>query len=224
MTIRHWPPQERPREKLLQQGAQALSDAELLAILLRSGVRGATAIDLGRELIADFGSLTRLLAAGMDEVTGRNGLGRAKYAQLLAVRELARRLLGEELRTGDVLDNPRAVSDYLRLAIGAREIEVFVVIFLSVRNQVLAVREVSSGTLTETRVYPREIVRQALSFNACSVIVAHNHPSGVAEPSESDVRLTQRLRAALELVDIRLLDHFVVTEGRTLSFAERGLL
>ncbi|WP_028534775.1 RadC family protein [Paludibacterium yongneupense] len=224
MTIRHWPLHERPREKLLQQGVQSLSDAELLAVVLRTGVRGESAIDLGRGLIADFGSLTALLVAGEDAVTGRLGIGRAKYAQLMAVRELARRVLCEELRRGDVLDHPQAVRDYLRLIIGAREIEVFVVIFLSVRNQVLAIREVSSGTLTETRVYPREVVRQALSHNASAVIVAHNHPSGFAEPSEADIRLTGRLSSALELVDIRMLDHFVVTEGLAVSFAERGLL
>jgi DNA repair protein RadC len=224
MSIADWPCAERPREKLLNAGPASLSDAELLAIFLRTGVRGMNAVDLARGLIHAFGSLSALMNASLAEFSAYPGLGQVKYVQLRAVRELSQRALREELGRGDVLDGPERVQDFLRLLIGQRDIEVFIALFLSARNHVLAVKEVFRGTLTETRVYPREIVRHALLSNAAAVIVAHNHPSGRAEPSMADRRLTELLKTALELVDIRLLDHFVVTAQYTVSFCERGWL
>lgn len=222
MSIAHWPEAERPREKLLQRGPAVLSDAELLAIFLRTGIRGCSAVDMGRQLIQRFGSLGKLLAAEPGDFARGSGLGPAKYAQFMAVKELARRVLAEEMQLGDALSSPQAVRQYLRLAIGVREVEVFVALFLTAQNRVLAVEEVFRGTLTETRVYPREIVRRALQHNAHAVIVAHNHPSGVAEPSAADRALTASLKQALALVDISLLDHFVVTGSHAESLAERG--
>lgn len=222
MSIAHWPEAERPREKLLQRGPAVLSDAELLAIFLRTGIRGCSAVDMGRQLIQRFGSLGKLLAAEPGDFARGSGLGPAKYAQFMAVKELARRVLAEEMQLGDALSSPQAVRQYLRLAIGVREVEVFVALFLTAQNRVLAVEELFRGTLTETRVYPREIVRRALQHNAHAVIVAHNHPSGVAEPSAADRTLTASLKQALALVDISLLDHFVVTGSHAESLAERG--
>jgi DNA repair protein RadC len=224
MSITDWPCAERPREKLLNAGAATLSDAELLAIFLRTGTKGINAVDLARRLIQEFGSLSGLLNARLADFIARPGLGQVKYAQLMAVRELSQRALREEFEQGDILDQPGRVREYLRLYIGQREIEVFVVIFLSARNHVLAVKEVFYGTLTETRVYPREILRYSLQYNASGVIVAHNHPSGDSEPSLADIKLTEKLKSSLEMVDIRLLDHFVVTGHRTVSFRERGWL
>ena len=222
MSIAHWPEAERPREKLLQRGPAVLSDAELLAIFLRTGIRGCSAVDMGRQLIQRFGSLGKLLAAEPGDFARGSGLGPAKYAQFMAVKELARRVLAEEMQLGDALSSPQAVRQYLRLAIGVRDVEVFVALFLTAQNRVLAVEELFRGTLTETRVYPREIVRRALQHNAHAVIVAHNHPSGVAEPSAADRALTVSLKQALALVDISLLDHFVVTGSHAESLAERG--
>lgn len=222
MSIAHWPEAERPREKLLQRGPAVLSDAELLAIFLRTGIRGCSAVDMGRQLIQRFGSLGKLLSAEPGDFARGSGLGPAKYAQFMAVKELARRVLAEEMQLGDALSSPQAVRQYLRLAIGVRDVEVFVALFLTAQNRVLAVEEVFRGTLTETRVYPREIVRRALQYNAHAVIVAHNHPSGVAEPSAADRALTASLKQALALVDISLLDHFVVTGSHAESLAERG--
>ncbi|KZE25382.1 RadC family protein [Crenobacter luteus] len=224
MSIAHWPENERPREKLLAQGAAALSDAELLAILLRTGIKGQTALDVGRNLIGRFGSLSALFAADAATVAGTPGLGVAKYTQLAAARELARRSLAEEIRLTDALSSPQAVVDYLRLSIGQAPVEVFVALFLSAQNRVLAVEEISRGTVSETRVYPREVVRRALAHNAVGVIVAHNHPSGSAEPSGADRMLTATLKAALELVEIRLLDHLVISAGAASSLAARGWL
>jgi DNA repair protein RadC len=224
MSIMDWPCAERPREKFLQAGPAALSDAELLAIFLRTGSRGVSAVDLARQLLADFGSVSNLLRSTLSEFCVRPGLGKVKYTQLMAVCELAQRAMLEPLQLGDVLNQPARVRDYLRLLIGGRDVEVFVVIFLSVRNHVLAVKELFRGTLTETRVYPREILRQSLLHNASAVIVAHNHPSGVPEPSDDDVRLTMALKSSLQLVDINLLDHVVVSRQQTVSFCERGLL
>jgi DNA repair protein RadC len=224
MSIAVWPISERPREKLLDKGAAALSDAELLAIFLRTGVRGSTAVDLARELIHVFGSLSHLLRADLASFCAVPGLGPAKYVQLMAASELCRRALQEELESADALDSPDRVRDFLRLTIGHRDIEIFMVILLSVRNHVLSVQEIFRGTLTETRVYPREILRQALLQNAAAVIVAHNHPSGTAEPSAEDRRLTEVLKKSLQMVDISLLDHFVVTSRQAVSFAERGWL
>ena len=222
MSIAHWPEAERPREKLLQRGPAVLSDAELLAIFLRTGIRGCSAVDMGRQLIQRFGSLGKLLSAEPGDFARGSGLGPAKYAQFMAVKELARRVLAEEMQLGDALSSPQAVRQYLRLAIGVRDVEVFVALFLTAQNRVLAVEEVFRGTLTETRVYPREVVRRALQHNAHAVIVAHNHPSGVAEPSAADRALTASLKQALALVDISLLDHFVVTGSHAESLAERG--
>ena len=224
MSIADWPERERPRERLLRHGAAALSEAELLAVFLRTGVAGASAVDLGRELVARFGSLQRLFAAGVDEVANVRGLGVAKYAQLKAVVELVRRALMEDIGERDSLSSPKAVCEYLQLTLGGRAHEVFVVLFLDSQNRLLASEELFRGTLTQTSVYPREVVKTALRHNAAGVIFAHNHPSGVAEPSRADELLTQTLKQALSLVEIKTLDHFIVAGTRTVSFAERGFL
>ncbi|THF60625.1 RadC family protein [Pseudothauera rhizosphaerae] len=225
MAITDWPADERPREKLLARGARNLSDAELLALFLRVGVRGRSAVDLGRDLLAHFGSLTCLCNASAADFARLPGMGLAKYAQLQAVMELARRALGEEMAERDVLDTPGAVRDWLRLRLGSLPHEVFAVLLLDARNRLIEAVELFRGTLTQTNVYPREVVKLALAHNAAAVILAHNHPSGAAEPSHADELLTASLKQALALVDIRVLDHFVVTaHGAPLSFAERGLL
>jgi DNA repair protein RadC len=224
MAISDWPQQERPRERLLAMGPASLADAELLAILLRTGVKGKSAVDLARQLLARFGSVSGLLEAvtvGVGEVAG---LGSAKLAQLKAAMELARRALKEEISARDALSSPRAVRDYLRLALAGREQEVFVVLLLDAQHRVIASEELFRGTLTQTSVYPREVVKCALKHNAAAVIFAHNHPSGVAEPSHADEILTRSLKTALALVDIQVLDHFIVAGSRTMSFAERALL
>lgn len=224
MSIADWPMDDRPREKLLAKGPTALSDAELLAIFLRTGTKGLNAVDLGRALIVRFGSFAALFAADKDSFCAFQGLGTAKYVQLQAVMEMARRALVAEARTGDNLSSPSAVRDFLRLQLQGRPIEVFVGIFLDAQNRVLEIEELSSGTLTQTSVFPREVVRRALRHNAAGMIFAHNHPSGVAEPSHADENLTQALKQALALVDVRVLDHFIIGRGAILSFAERGLL
>ncbi len=224
MAITDWPEGDRPREKLLQRGAVALSDAELLAIFLRVGVAGKSAVDLARDLLQHFGGLTRLFNAGQAEFSAFPGMGPAKYAQLQAVLEMARRALGEVMKQGDALNSPRAVRDYLRLLLGGRRHEVFMVLFLDAQNHVLASEEMFRGTLTQTSVYPREIVIQALRHNAAGVILAHNHPSGVAEASQADRWLTDQLKTALGLVDVRIIDHFIVAGNEGLSFCERGWL
>lgn len=205
-------------------GAGVLSDAELVALLLRTGIAGKSAVDLARELLAGFGGLSGLLCADHAALRKVKGLGSAKLAQLAAVLELSRRTLGEELRTRSALTSPQAVRDYLRLALGGKEHEVFVVLFLDAQHRVLSTQELFRGTLTQTSVYPREIVKAALKANAAAVIFAHNHPSGVAEPSQADELLTRQLKEALSLVDVKVLDHFIVAGRATLSFAERGLL
>ena len=224
MGIADWPLQERPRERLLAQGAGSLSDAELVAVCLRSGIRGKSAVDLARELIARFGGIAGLLGAELPELVQVDGLGTAKAAQLAAVIELARRSLREELKVGSVLTSPGAVRDYLRLALGARGHEVFLVLFLDAQHRVLSNAELFRGTLTQTSVYPREVVKAALAANAAAVIFAHNHPSGVAQPSQADELLTRQLKEALAQVEVKVLDHFIVAGNQTLSFAERGLL
>lgn len=224
MRIADWPPQERPRERLLAQGAQGLSDAELVAVCLRSGTRGKSAVDLARELIAAFGGLAGLLAADLRKLVQVKGLGAAKAAQLAAVIELARRSARQGLMSGSALTSPGAVRDFLRLALASRPHEVFVVLFLDAQHRVLSDAELFRGTLTQTSVYPREVVKAALAANAAAVIFAHNHPSGVAQPSQADELLTRQLKDALALVEIRVLDHFIVAGNQTLSFAERGLL
>ena len=224
MTIAEWPLDDRPREKLIAKGAEALSDAELVAIFLRTGVRGRSAVDLAREALARFGSLSALFAADACALTQVSGLGTAKYAQLQAVLEMARRALREKLERGCALSSPQTVRDYLRLRLQARPHEVFVGVFLDAQNRVLAVEELFRAMLTQTSVYPREVVKRALHCNAAALIFAHNHPSGIAEPSRSDDALTQALKQALSLVDVKVLDHFVIGAGAAMSFAERGLL
>ena len=224
MAITDWPLQERPRERLLALGPASLADAELLAILLRTGVKGKSAVDIARELIGRFGSVAGLLEAGSDKLEDTPGLGTAKLAQLQAALELARRALREESTSRSALTSPRAVRDYLRLTLAGRDHEVFVVVLLDAQHRVVASEELFRGTLTQTSVYPREVVKCALKRNAAAVIFAHNHPSGVAEPSHADEILTRSLKSALALVDIQVLDHFIVAGSRTLSFAERGLL
>lgn len=225
MAITDWPEEERPREKLLARGAAALSDAELLAVFLRVGMRGVTAVDLARQLLAHFGSLTRLCAATASEFAAIPGMGTAKYAQLQAVMELARRALAEEMVQRDVFSSPGAVRDWLRLRIGALPHEVFMILLLDARNALIEAVELFRGTLTQTSVYPREVVKLALSHNAAAVILAHNHPSGAREPSSADEALTRELKHALGLIDVRVLDHFVVTaHAEPVSFAERGLI
>lgn len=224
MAITDWPEQERPREKLLKLGPASLTDAELLAIFLRTGVRGKSAVDLARDLLLRCGGLGALFAAKRADLDGLAGLGDAKYVQLQAVLELARRALAETLRAGDALSSPAAVRDFLRLTLAGREHEVFMAVLLDAQNRILACEELFRGTLTQTSVYPREVVKCALGHNAAAVILAHNHPSGVAEPSHADQVLTQSLKQALGLVDVKVLDHFIVAGNSALSFAERGLI
>lgn len=224
MSITDWPVGERPREKLLQRGAAALSDAELLAIFLRTGVVGKSAVDLARELLARFGSLTQLFAASEKAFCDIHGMGQAKFVQLQAVVEMARRALHEEMRAGNALNSPGAVRDYLQLLLRARQHEVFLAIFLDAQHRVIESEELFRGTLTQTSVYPREVVKRALHHNAAALIFAHNHPSGVAEPSDSDRLLTEELKRSLALVDVRVLDHFIVAGAACLSFAEKGWL
>lgn len=224
MSITDWPEGDRPREKLLQKGAASLSDAELLAIFLRVGVTGKSAVDLARELMTKFGTLTQLFAASEAEFCEILGLGQAKFVQLQAVIELSRRALHEEMQRGDALNSPHVVRNYLQLLLAGRHQEVFVVLFLDTQHRVIASEELFQGTLGQASVYPREVVKRALANNAAAVIFAHNHPSGVAEPSAADERLTATLKQALALVEVRVLDHFIVAMGTTISFAERGLL
>jgi len=223
MRITDWRPEERPRERLLAQGAAALSDAELVAVLLRSGVRGKSAVDLARDLLARYAGVTRMLEAGA-ELESIKGLGPAKRAQFAAAVELARRALQEKLKENPALTSPGAVRDYLRLRLAARKEEAFVCMWLDAQHKVIDVEEPFKGTLTQTSVYPREIVKSALRYNAAAVIFAHNHPSGVAQPSQSDELLTRNLKEALALVEVKVLDHFIVAGHQAISFAERGLL
>lgn len=224
MAISDWPPGERPREKLLQKGAGALSDAELLAIFLRTGVKGKSALDLARDLLERFGGLRALLAADQSTFCQAPGLGTAKYAQLQAVLEMAHRCLGETLRREDTLSSPQETRRYLSLRLGSYPYEVFGCLFLDNRHRVIAFEELFRGTIDGAAVHPREVVRRALHHNAAAVIFSHNHPSGVAEPSQSDRLITLKLKEALALVDVRVLDHVVVGHDETVSLAERGLL
>jgi DNA repair protein RadC len=221
MAISDWPLAERPRERLLANGAQTLSDAELLAVILRTGMRGKSAVDLGRDLLTRFKGIAGMFGA---DLSGVKGLGPAKRAQFEAAIELARRSIGEQISQGSALTSPGAVRDYLRLAISTRQHEVFVCLWLDAQHRVISCEEMFNGTLTQTSVYPREIVKAGLKANAAAVIFAHNHPSGVAQPSQADELLTRNLKEALALVDIKVLDHFIVAGHHALSFAERGLL
>ncbi len=224
MTIKEWPADQRPRERLIKQGAQALSDAELLAVFLRIGVAGKSAVDLGRDMLAHFGSINALFGASLPEFCVLGGLGPAKFSQLQAVRELARRALEEELQAGIALNSPEAVRRYLKLYLGSKRHEVFVVLFLDVKNRLIATEEMFQGTLTMASVYPREVVKAALRHNCAHLILAHNHPSGVAEPSAADHSLTATLQQALRLIDVKILDHFIVAGSAIYSFAEEGKL
>jgi DNA repair protein RadC len=224
VAITDWPASERPREKLIELGADALSDAELLAIFLRVGVTGKSAVDLARDLLSQFGSLNGIFAATEAELSQVHGIGSSKYVQLQAIFEMSRRALNEQLQARDVFQSPKQVRDYLVLKLGALTREVFMVLFLDAQNRLHATEELFSGTLTQTSVYPREVVKRAIHHNAASVIFAHNHPSGITQQSSADEQLTQQLKQALALVDVRVLDHFIVAGNQTLSFAEQGLL
>ncbi len=223
MTISQWPLAERPREKLLNKGAEALSDAELLAIFLRTGCKGVTAVDLARQLLDNFGGLKPMLQASEPDFCQHHGLGKAKYAQLQAVMEMAKRHLFEQLSRGDVLCSPAQTEQFLTAQLASYPHEVFACLFLDNRNRVIAFEKMFFGTIDGASVYPREVVQLALKKNAAAVIFAHNHPSGVAEPSHADEQITRRLKQALALIDIRVLDHFIIGDN-VVSFAERGLL
>ena len=224
MAIKDWPARERPRERLLTHGPQSLSDAELLAIFLRTGVSGKSAVDLARELLERFGGLRQLLAAGCDTFCEAPGLGSAKFAQLQAVLEMGRRHLAEQFERGSPLLSPEHTARYLQSRLRDYPYEVFAVLFLDNRHRVLAFEELFRGTIDGASVHPREVVRRALALNAAAVILSHNHPSGVAEPSQADRRITARLRETLALVDVRVLDHLIVGDGDCCSLAQRGLL
>lgn len=223
MGINEWPEQDRPRERLAREGAAALSNPELLAIFLRVGVRGKSAVDLAADMLAHFGSLHRMFHCSLEDFSEVHGLGLAKYAQLQAVLELARRAAHEQF-TREQLCSPDAVKTYLRTRFGCQAHESFIVLFLDVKNRLIDHQEMFTGTLTHTSVYPREVVKAALRRNASGVMLAHNHPSGAPEPSEADLRLTSALAQALALVDVRVLDHFVVAGPHVHSFAENGQL
>lgn len=224
MAITQWPEKERPREKLIQRGASALSDAELLAIFLRNGLPGITAIDLARGLLKEFGGLGALLGADRKTFCSAKGVGTAKFVQLKASLELTRRYLQEQLEEQPVFTSPETVADYLSVQMRGYRREVFVVLLLDSKHQLLDNYELFQGTLDAASVHPREVVARALRMSAAAVIVAHNHPSGNAEPSQADIAITRRLKEALDLVDIRLLDHFVIGRGQVVSLAQRGKL
>jgi len=224
MAIRDWPVSEQPREKLLALGSMAISDAELLAIFLRTGVKGRSAVDLARDLLQQFGGLRQLLDADKDEFCSHHGLGVAKYVQMQASLEMTRRHMMEKLVNGDVLGSPDDTRQYLLLRMRDYKQEVFACLFLDSRNRVIKFDELFFGTINGASVHPREVVKSGLAHNAAAVILVHNHPSGETRPSDADKSITQRLKDALSLVDIRVLDHIIVGDGETFSFAERGLL
>jgi DNA repair protein RadC len=225
MILKDLPQDIRPREKLLARGPAALSDAELLALLLRTGIPGKNVLQMGQELLDTFGGVAGLLHTTAESLKRIKGLGgAAKRAQLVAVLELARRALAGQLKETTLFDTPQAVRDYLQLQLGSRPHEVFAILFLDSQHRLIALEELFRGTLTQTSVYPREVVTRTLALNAASVVLAHNHPSGSAQPSRADEALTQTLKAALALIDVRVLDHFVVTSNQAVSMAELGLL
>lgn len=223
MSITDWPADERPREKLLLKGPGSLSDAELLAIFLRTGIKGKSAVDLARNLLSEFGSLRTLLTATQTQFCSSKGLGAAKYVQLQAVMEMAKRHLGERLKRDNALNSPAETRHYLQSIMRDYKHEVFGCLMLDNKHRVIVFRELFKGSINSASVYPREVVKQALADNAAAVILAHNHPSGVAEPSQSDIHITQRLSQALELVDIRVLDHLIIGDD-VVCFSERGLV
>jgi DNA repair protein RadC len=224
MVLKDIPRDARPREKLLAQGPAALADAELIALLLRTGLKGLSVLQLAQNLLDQFKGLTGLLHAQPQDLKRIKGLGPAKRAEMAAVIELARRSLQQELMQRPVFDEPAKVKDYLRMQLAQRDHEVFAVLFLDAQNRLIRCEEMFRGTLTQTSVYPREVLKRALDLNAAAVILAHNHPSGLAEPSRADEFLTQTLKSALNLIDVRVLDHLVIGQGPVVSFAERGLL
>lgn len=223
MAITDWAVEDRPREKLLQRGPEALSDAELLAIFLRTGIKGKTAVDLARDILSDAGGLRELLGANEARFCQSKGLGQAKFVQLQAVVEMSRRYLEEKLRHGEALTDVNAVRNYLTHRLRGYPYEVFACLFLDNKHRVIEYEELFRGTIDSASVHPREVVRHAIHHNAAAIIFAHNHPSGVAEPSQADHRITDRLKEALGLVDVRVLDHFVIGD-EVVSFAERGYL
>lgn len=222
MAIRDWPEEERPREKLIQLGPQSLSDAELLALFLRTGRPGITAVDAGRELIQHFGGLSGILGATLEDFIGFRGMGPARYASLQAAVELGRRHLQENLKREGVLQNPDDTKRFLSLWLRQRLQEVFVCLFLDNQHRIIASEELFHGTINNASVHPREVVRRALRHNAAAVILAHNHPSGTAEPSLSDRQITQTLKQALELIDVRVLDHIIIGGNCSTSLAQLG--
>ena len=224
MSIANWPEAERPREKLLNLGPKALSDAELLAIFLRTGCAGKSAVDLARELLQQYGGLRPLLEATQIDFCRGLGLGSAKYAQLQAVLEMARRHLSASMKEGDLLTSPDLVRTYLSAQLRHQPHEIFAVLFLDNQHRLIAYDEIFFGTIDGANVYPREVVKKALARNAAAAILAHNHPSGIAEPSQSDRHITKRLQEALDLVGVRVIDHMIVGDKEVISFAERGLL
>ncbi len=224
MSIKEWPATEQPREKLINQGAEALSDAELLAIFLRTGIKGRSAVDLGRDMVRHFGDIRGVMQADIREFCAIPGLGETKYVQLQAALEMGRRYLAVEIQRGNVLGSPEATRKYLRLKLGHLPHEVFACLFLDNQHQIIRFEEIFRGTIDGANVYPRDIVKPALELDAKAVIFAHNHPSGIAEPSQADRALTERLQRALDLVEIRVLDHLIVGDGQPASFAELGLL
>ncbi|MDH3636889.1 MAG: DNA repair protein RadC [Gammaproteobacteria bacterium] len=224
MMLKDWPVAERPREKLLQRGAQALSDAELVGVLFGTGVAGKTAVEMARDLLAEYGGIRELLALDIERFCAVAGLGETKYVRLQAAAELARRELAQNLIRSDVLASPNAARRYVHARLRDRPYEVFACLFLDNRHRVIRFQEVFRGTVHSATVHPRELVREALICNAAAAIAVHNHPSGVAEPSRSDVDITTRLKQALSLVDVRLLDHLVVGDAEIVSLSERGYL
>lgn len=222
MSMQNWPVSERPRERLLEYGAGALSDAELLAIFLRTGVRGRNAVDLARDLLTEFGGLRQLLEADETSFTSHLGLGPAKFAQLQAVLEMGRRHLAASIQRESALESPQAVRDFLKAKLRHELHEVFACLFLDTKHRVLAFEILFYGTIDGASVYPRQVVKRALANNAAALILTHNHPSGVAEPSQADKVLTERLKEALALVDVRVLDHFIIGDGEPLSMVENG--
>jgi DNA repair protein RadC len=223
MAITDWPAEQRPREKLLQCGAEALSDAELLAIFLRTGIKGKTAVDLARELLEEYHGLRALLKADQQRFCQSKGMGPAKYVQLQAVIEMSKRFLSEKIDRGNAITNPETVQQYLLSRLRDYPYEVFACLFLDNRHHILKYEELFRGTIDGASVYPREVVRRAIHHNAAAIILAHNHPSGLTEPSQADIRITQKLKDALALIDVRILDHFIIGDNVT-SFAEQGLI
>jgi DNA repair protein RadC len=224
MAITDWPLDERPREKLLARGADALSDAELLAIFLRTGLKGQSALDLARSLLQHYGGLKPLLSAKRSDFCAQKGMGDAKYCQLQASMEMSKRYFRDEMREEAVITNPDTCKRYVRQALANRQHETFALFYLNTQHMILCFEELFQGTIDAASVYPREVVRSVLDKGAAAVILCHNHPSGSTTVSQADMHITKRLQSALELIDVRVLDHLIVAGNEVVSFAERGLL